>query len=161
MKSFNPQRFGKWLILLGVFGFLAAVILSFTPLADLDNGAVPAGSFLCVMLGMAFNFPSMLEESPGALSTMRILVFAIVMVFCVIYLKIGWSLNNFEEFTIDKTWIYILGLAFGSKVFQKFGEGSEKVEAETEEEIAGVGKKRQTVKKESEPAKGDGDNAGN
>lgn len=157
MTRFNPQRFGKWLILLGVIGFLAAVVLSFTPLADLDHGALPAGAFLSIMLGMAFHFPSMLEESAGSLSTMRILVFAVVMVFCVIYLKIGWSLNNFENFTIDKTWVYILGLAFGSKVFQKFGEESEKVESETTEEIAGVSKKKQTVKKETEPVKGDGE----
>jgi hypothetical protein len=157
MTRFDPQRFGKWLIMLGIFGFLAAVILSFTPIADLDNGAIPAGAFLCIMLGMAFHFPTMLEESKGEISTMRILVFAIVMVFCVIYLKIGWSLNNFENFSIDKTWVYILGLAFGSKVFQKFSEGSEKVEAHTEEETPEGGKKKQTVKKETEPVKGDGE----
>jgi hypothetical protein len=155
MRTFNPQRFGKWLILIGVFGFIASVVLSFTRIAGLDNGAIPAGAFLFIMLGVAFHFPSMLEESPGSISTMRIIVFAIVMVFCVIYLKIGWNLNNFENFTIDKTWIYILGLAFGSKVFQKFGEEQEKIEAHTEEETPGGGKKKQTVKKETEPAKGE------
>ena len=37
----------------------------------------------------------------------------------------GFSLSHagsFEDFTIDKTWVYILGLAFGSKAIQKFGE---------------------------------------
>ena len=120
--TFNPQKFGKWLILLGLAGFLVAVVMSFTSYSGLDQGAIPAGSFLSVLLGMAFHFPSMLEDNTGGVSTMRIIVFAVVMVFCVIYLKIGWTVGNFEQFTIDKTWIYILGLAFGSKVFQRFSE---------------------------------------
>jgi len=124
--TFHPQKFGKWLILSGTLGFLCSVILSFTAVSDFDQGALPAGSFLSIMLGMAFHFPTMLEDNSGGVSTMRIVVFAIVMVFCVIYLKIGWSIGNFEQFKIDKTWIYVLGLAFGSKVFQRFGEEEEK-----------------------------------
>lgn len=150
----NLQPFGKWLIITGLLGFFAGIILSFTALADLDHGALPAGSFLIIMLGLVFNFPSLLEESPNQVSTMRIIVFAIVMVFCVIYLKLGWSLNNFEQFTIDKNWIYILGLAFGSKVFQKFGEQSTSEKAEEHEETPGGGKKDTKVDKVTEPPKG-------
>lgn len=43
-------------------------------------------------------------------------------------IKNGWNAGSFEEFTIDQTWVYILGLAFGSKAIQKFGEGEEKEE---------------------------------
>ena len=122
MKSFNLQNFGVILIILGTLGFLYAVIMSFTIFSGLDQGAVPAASFLSILLGFAFANPSLLQDTQGGLSTMRIIVFAIVLLFCTIYLKIGWSISKFEQFTIDKTWIYILGLAFGSKVFQKFGE---------------------------------------
>jgi len=121
MKT-NLITFGKWLIMLGLLGLTIAVIISFTIYSGFDNGALPAASFLAIMLGMAFHFPSLLEESPGVLSTMRIIVFAVTMVFCVLYIKIGWTVGKFEDFKIDSTWIYILGLAFGSKAFQKFGE---------------------------------------
>jgi hypothetical protein len=107
MKSFNLSNFGVILIIAGTLGFLYAVIMSFT---------------VSILLGFAFANPSMLQDTQGGLSTMRIIVFAVVLLFCTIYLKIGWSISKFEQFTIDKTWIYILGLAFGSKVFQKFGE---------------------------------------
>lgn len=122
MINFTTEQFGKWLILAGFVGFTAAIVLSFTAYSGLDQGALPSISFLVIMLGMAFHFPTMLQESGGEVSTMRIIVFGLVMVFCVIYLKISWTVGNFEDFKIDETWIYILGLAFGSKVFQKFGE---------------------------------------
>lgn len=116
------QDFGLWLIRISVLGFAVAVVQSFTIYSGLDQGALPALSFLLMMIGLAFAFPSLLEESVGAVSTMRIITFAVVMVFCVIYLKIGWDLGNFEQFTIDDTWFYILGLAFGAKTLQKFAE---------------------------------------
>ncbi len=122
MKSITFPNFGRTLIILGILGFLGAIIISFTKYSGFDQGALPAASFLVILLGMAFAFPTMLQESNGQLSTMRIIVFAVTLVFCVMYIKIGWTVGSFENFTIDKSWIYILGLAFGSKAFQKFGE---------------------------------------
>ncbi|MFZ2205532.1 MAG: hypothetical protein WA057_05995 [Candidatus Magasanikiibacteriota bacterium] len=122
MKNFITDYFGKWMIIIGIAGFLASVVISFTSYAGVDHGALPAVSFLISMIGIAFQFPSLLEESPGQLSTMRIVVFIITLVFASIYVKIGWNAGTFEQFTIDRTWVYILGLAFGSKAFQKFGE---------------------------------------
>ncbi len=116
------QKSGSTLVALGFLGLLATVIISFTRLADMDQGALPAASFLCIMVGFAFIFPSLLEENKGELSTMRIIVFAVTMVFCVLYIKLGWSTASFQEFKVDDTWVYILGIAFGSKAFQKFGE---------------------------------------
>ena len=62
---------------------------------------------------------------------MRVIVFAVVMVFVFIYVKLGWTAGTFEEFTIDSTWIYILGIAFGSKAIQKFAEEDENKKHET------------------------------
>jgi hypothetical protein len=117
--------FGKALIIAGVVGFLIAAVMSFTPYAGLDQGALPATSFFIVMLGLAFAFPTLLEESPGEMSTMRIIVFAVVLLFCTIYLKIGWSIGKLEQLNIDQKWVYILGLAFGSKAFQRLTEKPE------------------------------------
>jgi hypothetical protein len=116
------QQFGKLLIIVGVIGFAASAIVSFTCYSGLDHGTLPAVAFLIVMLGIAFAFPTLLEEGAGQLSTMRIVVFAVTLVFCTTYIKLAWSTGSFENFKIDSTWIYILGLAFGSKAFQKFGE---------------------------------------
>ncbi len=116
------KTLGKLLIYAGILGFVYAAVMSFTIYSGLDRGAVPAASFFFILIGVCFHFPSLLEESPGRLSTMRIIVFAVIMVFVLIYVKIGWNAGSFEEFTIDKTWVYILGLAFGGKAMQKFAE---------------------------------------
>ncbi len=123
--TFKLTKFALTLIVTGTIGFLAAVILSFTAYSGFDNGALPAASFLSLLIGMALAFPSMLQDSSGGVSTMRIIVFAVVLLFCTIYMKIGWSISKFEDLTIDQRWIYILGLAFGSKAFQRFGEKEE------------------------------------
>jgi hypothetical protein len=53
---------------------------------------------------------------------MRFVVLAIVLVFSAITIKIGWQTSSFEDFKINTTWVYILGLAFGAKVAQTFNE---------------------------------------
>lgn len=124
MKNFT-NYLGQVLIATGAVGFVTASLLSFTDYSGLDEGALPAGSFFLILVGMAFCFPTLLEEAKGEISTMRVVVFAVTMVFAVIHLKIGWNAGSFKDFQIDQTWVYILGLAFGSKVFQRFGEKSD------------------------------------
>jgi len=124
MKNLS-KIFGIILIGVGTLGFVIAGIVHFTEVSDLDQGALPASAFFLVMIGMAFCFPTLLRENKTEVSTMRVVVFAVVMVFCVIEIKIGWTAGSFSEFTIDSTWIYILGLAFGSKAFQRFAEDNQ------------------------------------
>jgi hypothetical protein len=125
MNLFTPKQLGQWLIVLGILGFIMSVIMSYTYYAGLDRGALPAVSFLFIMIGMCFYYPSLLEESSGQVSTMRVVVFSVVMVFVFITIKIGWSAGLFEEFTIDSRWVYILGLAFGGKAAQRIFEEEE------------------------------------
>src|SRR6185436_20718165 len=117
----NYKKFGFTLVWIGIIGFISAIIVGYKLNADVRS-ALPALSFLVTMFGISFCFPSLLEESKGQLSTMRIVVFAVTMVFCVIYIRLAWNLSAFEKLTIDQKWVYILGLAFGGKVIQKFGE---------------------------------------
>lgn len=121
-ETLFPEIFGIILILVGVAGFAATAVLSVTDIDKVTNGTIPALSFLVLMLGVTFAFPSLLEESKGDVSTMRVVVLIVVLVFATVYIKLGWIAGNFEAFTIDKSWVYILGLAFGSKAFQKFAE---------------------------------------
>jgi len=124
---------GLVLIALGFIGFLIELIPFGTKISQNENlvqftsGSIPAASFLSIMIGFVFYFPSMLEEAKGEVSTMRIIVFAVVMVFCMLYIKTGWETASFQKLSIDDTWVYILGLAFGSKAFQKFAEVKEDV----------------------------------
>ena len=113
---------GIILILLGVAGFATTAIYSIADMEKITNGTIPAVSFLVLVIGIAFYFPSLLEESKGEISTMRVVVLIVVFVFATVYIKLGWVAGSFEEFFIDTSWIYILGLAFGGKAFQKFAE---------------------------------------
>lgn len=119
------KLFGALLILISIAGFITTAIMSITNLEKITNGTLPAISFLILVIGIAFYFPTMLEEAKGEISTMRIIVLIVVLVFAVVYIKLGWVAGSFEEFFIDTSWIYILGLAFGSKAFQKFAEKDE------------------------------------
>jgi hypothetical protein len=119
----TQKRIGALLIGIGILGFLFAVIASGLPYSYFnDNGSVPSASIFFVMIGMAFYFPDLLQGPCGGFSTMRMVVFMVVIVFVVLTIKIGWSTHSFDEFRIDSTWVYILGLAFGSKLFQQMSE---------------------------------------
>jgi|GEM_PF-2049815 len=117
------QRAGSWLICLGVLGFVVAVIMNL-PCAPLKcaNGALPAVSLFFILLGMVFHFPELLQDESKGFSTMRVVVFMVISVFIIIAMKLGWQVTTFAEWKVEQTWVYILGLAFGSKVFQTFSE---------------------------------------
>jgi len=116
------KYFGAFLILVAIAGFITTAVISITNLEKIANGTLPALSFLVLVIGLVFYFPSLLEESKGEISTMRVIVLIVVLVFAVVYIKLGWVAGSFEEFFIDTSWIYILGIAFGGKAFQKFAE---------------------------------------
>ena len=116
-----PQ-FGMALICIAIVGFIVSLFVNNNISYNFWGGTIPAISFLILMMGLVFKFPTMLEESPGQVSTMRIIVFAISMVFCVMYIRLAWNTSSLEGMKIDDKWVYILGLAWGSKVIQKFGE---------------------------------------
>jgi hypothetical protein len=125
MKTLDGKTFGIWLVRLGVLGFAVAVIQSFTVWAGMDRGGIPAASITIILLGLCFAMPSMLEDNTGGISTMRVVVLAVVLVFTLVYVKLGWNAGSFEDFTIDERWVYILGLAFGAKAAQRFAETDE------------------------------------
>jgi hypothetical protein len=127
IKKQKDETLQKWiglgLVSLGLIGFLFEALFGKACHIP-DNGGVPSASVLFVMVGMAFYFPDLLQGPDGGFSTMRMIVFMIILVFVMLTVKIGWQTTSFDEFRIDNTWIYIVGLAFGGKVFQTFGEKS-------------------------------------
>lgn len=121
----NSQKFGALLVVLGLAGFATAVGLRFSSDAN-SPGELPAASLLFILIGMAFYFPQLLEDENKGLSTMRLMTFMVVSLFSVVAMKIGWLAHTFEDWKVTETWVYILGLAFGSKLFQSFSENKAK-----------------------------------
>lgn len=87
----------------------------------IETGEKVAFGFFLIMLGMPFFFPDLLQGSQVSTS-MRIVVFMVVSVFVIITVKLAWSINDLSEFTIDNSWIYIIGLALGGQVTQNVVE---------------------------------------
>ena len=126
IKYYQNNILGTLLILIGVAGFITTAIYSLIDMEKVTNGTIPAVSFVVLIIGLVFYFPSLLEEGKGEISTMRVVVLIVVLVFAAVYIKLGWVAGSFEEFIIDTSWIYILGLAFGAKAVQKFAEEEDK-----------------------------------
>lgn len=117
------QIFGASLLVIGVADLLFVSIYSFASARDLVNGDMPAVGFLLIMLGICLLFPDMLRSDPkSSVSTMRVAIFMIVIVFVFLTVKIAWSCKNMNEFNVDTTWGYILLAALGSKAVQSLGE---------------------------------------
>ena len=116
-------KMGMILIILGIAGLIATAILSLfvVPIVTMD-GSMPAVSVFLLMLGMVFYFPDLLEDQSGGISTMRVVVLMTISVFVITTVKLAWTVSSLLEFRIDKSWIYILGLAFGAKAVQRFAE---------------------------------------
>lgn len=80
-------------------------------------------NFLILMLGFSFAFPSLLEGHEG-LSTMRIVVFMVTNVVCMLLLKIGWGedIKSLKDIGLNEYWMGIIAFAFGAKAAQSFFE---------------------------------------
>lgn len=88
-------------------GLTTTAILSIVDLESITNGTLPAVSFLLLVVGLVFYFPSLIEERKGEVSTMRIVVLITVLVFAVVYIKLGWVaavLNSFVTGSTSSAW---------------------------------------------------------
>jgi hypothetical protein len=105
--------------ILTLFGFLIFAIFSNIYKVDGDSMAI---MFFIIMTGIAFAFPTLLQDHNEGLSTMRIVVFMVVNVICILLLKIGWGKENFTDIGIDQYWVGIIAFVFGAKATQSFFE---------------------------------------
>lgn len=115
------QLIGFILMLLGI---VLLIFFSFIPVND--GSIVPsviAVAFLITMLGVSFAFPSLLEGNEG-LSTMRIVVFMVTNVICMLLLKIGWAkgITSLEGIGLNQYWMGVIAFVFGAKATQSFFE---------------------------------------
>lgn len=87
------------------------------------NAADVSVNFMIIMLGFCFTFPSVLEGNDG-LSTMRIVVFMMTNVICMLLLKTGWGkeIHSLTDIGLDQYWVGIIAFVFGAKAVQSFFE---------------------------------------
>lgn len=115
------QLIGFALILVGVLYILYKIFIPDSG-ADSISGEEIAIIFFIIMLGVSFAFPSLLQDQSKNLSTMRIIVFMMANVICLLLLKIGWEVDDFSEIKIDQYWVGIIAFVFGAKATQAFFE---------------------------------------
>src|ERR1043165_5127729 len=111
------QIIGFFLILAGI-GYLVFIMFFWEVVSSTEVAII----FFDVTLGIAFAFPDMLKDDNSQVSTMRIVVFMLVNVICMLMLNIGWDKNSFEEIGIDGYWMGIIGFLFGAKAAQSYFE---------------------------------------
>ena len=137
------QKTGIVFIIGGVITILLEVLLNFK-----SPSSIIAIAFFITMLGFAMTFPSMLQEScrqnapvntpdntgtgsessPTAdpdnrnYSTMRIVVFMMVNVICVLLIKFGWESQTLAGIGVDGWWFGIISFIFGAKATQAYIE---------------------------------------
>jgi hypothetical protein len=121
------QRLGVLFAVVGTAGLFTA---AFWPLVTALRGArstapgdIPAVSIMLLILAFATWFPSLLTDGSGeGYSTMRVAVLAIVCVFCMLTVKVGWSAERLDQLDITTSWWQLLTIALGGKVAQSFAE---------------------------------------
>jgi len=96
-------------------------------------------SFFIIMLGMAFAFPSLLKAGNKEMSTMRIVVFMMVNVICLLLIKIGWGagIDSLEDIGLNEYWMGVIAFIFGAKATQAYFES--KLAARREQPKEGMG----------------------
>lgn len=106
---------------IGGFTLIVAGVIAIILFGCLDKSSLIAISFFIIMLGVAFAFPKLLEGNDG-LSTMRIVVFMVVNVICLLLLKIGWGKDSLECIGLDGWWMGVIAFVFGAKATQTYFE---------------------------------------
>jgi hypothetical protein len=121
------QFIGFCVLILGVIG----IVLTSLFMSPEEAPSVIAVTFFVTMLGFAFAFPTLLEGNEG-LSTMRIIVFMITNIICMLLLKIGWApgVHSLKEIGLDQYWMGVIAFVFGAKATQSFFESKMAVTSE-------------------------------
>lgn len=124
------QITGFILILLGILYFIGKfvynVLLNFKSVPAINLTAEEVAIlFFIIMLGVALAFPTLLEDQNKGLSTMRLVVFMMINVICMLLLKIGWNAKDLSAIGVNQYWMGIIAFVFGAKAVQTFFESRE------------------------------------
>lgn len=114
------QIIGFWLVALGIIAIIAGSFFN----EKLNGPSVIAVAFFITMLGFSFCFPSLFKHQNKGLSTMRITVFMMTNVICMLLLKIGFasSVVSLAQIGLNQWWMGVIAFIFGAKATQSFFE---------------------------------------
>lgn len=139
------QRIGVVMIIVGLLGLIASLFFHSDVSKDLDtenpvhpdaaSAPVAAISFFITMLGVAFAFPTMLRGKEG-ISTMRIVVFMMANVICMLLIKYGWQVESLKAIGLDEWWMGVIAFVFGAKATQSYFESKLAVPQQKKEGIS-------------------------
>lgn len=115
------QIIGLALIGIGIGYFTAFLITNTLHLLSPQGIAI---AFFIIMLGVVFAFPDLLKGQTNEISTMRIIVFMLANVICMLLLKNGWQEGNLSDIGLDGYWMGVIALLFGAKAAQKYFENA-------------------------------------
>jgi len=119
------QRIGVVIIIAGLLGLITSLFFHSDGAENHHQNAVSAPiaaiSFFITMLGVAFAFPTMLRGKEG-ISTMRIVVFMMANVICMLLIKCGWQVESLEQIGLDEWWMGVIAFVFGAKATQSYFE---------------------------------------
>src|SRR5438128_560657 len=118
-KTSYLQIIGFAVILMGIIYLFVEQI---SGKLDDTGGGIIAIDFFIIMLGVALAFPDLLRDSTKGLSTMRIVVFMIINVICILLLKIGWGQKSLSAIGLNQYWMGIIAFVFGAKATQTYFE---------------------------------------
>jgi hypothetical protein len=110
------QIIGFVVILLGLLNLFVEKVF-FT-----ISGGTIAVDFFSIMMGMVFAYPDLLRDSNKGLSTMRLVVFMMINVICILLLKIGWGQDSLAKIGLDQYWMGLIAFVFGAKATQSYFE---------------------------------------
>lgn len=120
------QIMGFVLISLGITYFLGRDLYDLIHIKDIPPPSITAEEvsiiFFIIMLGFSLAFPDLLRDPNKGLSAMRITVFMITNMICMLFLKVGWSAKNLTSIGVDGYWMGIIAFMFGAKATQAYFE---------------------------------------
>jgi len=132
-RSTFIQMIGFSLVALGIIYFLSHLFWK----CILTSDGVSL-SFFIIMLGISLAFPDLLRGAKqDGLSTMRIVVFMVTNVICMLMLKIGWGkeINSLADIGLDQYWVGIIAFTFGAKATQRYFESKLAVPDNSEDNV--------------------------
>ncbi len=122
-RNENKISYLQFIGLLLIGGGIVYMTL-FRLLYHISSAEGMAISFFMITLGVSFVFPSLLQDQNKGLSTMRITVFMMTNIICMLLLKIGWSdkINSLKDIGLDQWWMGVIAFIFGAKATQSYFE---------------------------------------
>jgi len=123
-RSNRPRIWiGRGVLALGALAMVFALLRPGA--AQCPPGNVAALAMFLLLLGAAMQFPSMLRDDSKDVSSMRVVLFVVAGLFCVVTIKAAWNATALSELSINGQWAALLASLILGKAVQTFSEAKQ------------------------------------